>query len=66
MAEWIARGITEAFGRDQAPRYFIRDRDRSYGIDVAERLPAMGIRDRPVAPRSPWQSVYVERLIGSI
>jgi transposase InsO family protein len=26
----------------------------------------MGIRDRPVAPRSPWQNAYVERLIGSI
>ena len=26
----------------------------------------MGIRDRPTAPRSPWQNPYVERLIGSI
>ncbi len=26
----------------------------------------MGIRDRPVAPRSPWQNGYVERVIGSI
>jgi len=26
----------------------------------------MGIRDRPVAPRSPWQNGHVERLIGSI
>jgi len=26
----------------------------------------MGIRDRPTAPRSPWQNAYVERLIGSI
>jgi transposase InsO family protein len=26
----------------------------------------MGIRDRPTAPRSPWQNVHVERLIGSI
>jgi transposase InsO family protein len=27
---------------------------------------AMGIRDHPTAPRSPWQNPYVERLIGSI
>src|SRR3974390_90788 len=27
---------------------------------------AMGIRDRPTAPRSPWQNGYCERLIGSI
>ena len=26
----------------------------------------MGIRDHPIAPRSPWQNGYVERLIGSI
>ncbi|MGQ0742104.1 MAG: integrase core domain-containing protein [Alphaproteobacteria bacterium] len=26
----------------------------------------MGIRDRPVAPHSPWQNGYVERVIGSI
>jgi transposase InsO family protein len=26
----------------------------------------MGIRDRPIAPRSPWQNPYVERLIGTI
>ena len=26
----------------------------------------MGIRDRPVAFRSPWQNGYVERSIGSI
>jgi transposase InsO family protein len=30
------------------------------------RLAAMGIRDRPTAPRSPWQNGHVERLIGSI
>jgi len=26
----------------------------------------MGIRDRPISPRSPWQNGYVERVIGSI
>jgi transposase InsO family protein len=26
----------------------------------------MGICDKPVAPGSPWQSGFVERLIGSI
>ena len=26
----------------------------------------MGIRDRPTAPRSPWQNGYAERFIGSI
>ncbi|MFL6798838.1 MAG: integrase core domain-containing protein [Xanthobacteraceae bacterium] len=26
----------------------------------------MGIRDRPTAPRSPWQNPHVERLIGTL
>src|SRR5262245_11967014 len=33
---------------------------------LVRRLHAMGIRDRPTAPRSPWQNAYAERLIGSI
>jgi len=65
-AEWIARQITEAFPWDEAPRDLIRDRDTSYGAAVTRRLRAMGIRDRPITPRSPWQNGHVERLIGSI
>ena len=44
----------------------IRDRDRIYGIVVTRRLRAMGIRDKPTAPASPWQNGFAERLIGSI
>jgi len=65
-AEWVARQITEAFPWDGAPRYMIRDRDRIYGAVVTRRLRAMGIRDKPIAPASPWQNGYAERLIGSI
>jgi transposase InsO family protein len=65
-AEWVARQITEAFPWDEAPRYMIRDRDRIYGAIVTRRLRAMGIRDRPIAPASPWQNGVAERLIGSI
>src|SRR6266700_3399825 len=65
-ADWVARQITEAFPWDGAPRYMIRDRDRIYGAIATRRLRAMGIRDKPVAPASPWQNGVVERLIGSI
>jgi transposase InsO family protein len=65
-AEWIARQITEAFSWDEAPRYLIRDRDRICGAIVTRRLRAMGIRDKPTAPASPWQNGFAERLIGSI
>src|SRR5882724_8625648 len=65
-AEWIARQITEAFPWDEALRHLIRDRDRIYGSVVTRRLRAMGVRDKPTAPASPWQNGFVERLIGSI
>ena len=65
-AEWIARQLTEACGWNYAPRYLIRDRHRAYGESFTRRLRAMGIRDRPTAPRSPWQNGHTERLIGSI
>ena len=65
-AEWIARQLTEAFPWDEAPRYLIRDRDRAYGVVVTRRLRAMGIRDKPIAPASPWQNGFAQRLIGSI
>src|SRR5215204_1153694 len=65
-AEWIARQLTEAFPWNDAPQYLIRDRDRIYGTVVTRRLRAMGIRDKPTAPVSPWQNGFAERLIGSI
>src|SRR5665647_2570272 len=51
---------------DDAPRCMIRDRDCIYGTIVTRRLCAMGIRDKPIAPASPWQNGFAERLIGSI
>ena len=58
--------ISEAFPWNGAPRHMIRDRDRIYGAVVTRRLRAMGIRDKPIAPASPWQNGFAERLIGSI
>jgi len=37
-AEWIARQLTEAFPWNEAPRYLIRDRDRSYGDGAMRRI----------------------------
>ena len=64
--EWISRELTEAYGWEEGPCYLVRDRDSVYGEVFTRRLRAMGIRDRPTAPRSPWQNGYCERLIGSI
>jgi transposase InsO family protein len=65
-AEWIARQVTEAFPWDTAPHCLIRDRDGAFGPAYKRRVRAMGIRDRPTAPRPPWQNGHAERLIGSI
>ena len=65
-AEWLARQITEAFPWTSAPTYLVRDNDAAYGHVFTSRLRAMGIRDRPISPRSPWQNGYAERLIGTV
>ena len=62
---WIAQQLTEAFPW-MDPRYLIRNRDGIYGAAVPRRLRAMAIRNKPVAPGSPWQNGFVERLIGPI
>src|SRR5262245_15316916 len=37
-----------------------------YGAIFTRRVRAMSLRDRPIAPRSPWQHGHAERLIGSL
>src|SRR5438876_1050364 len=65
-AEWVARQVTEACGWEHTPDYLVRDRDSVYGEIFTRRLRAMGIRDRPIAPRAPWQNGHAERLIGAL
>src|SRR5713101_7873665 len=66
---WLAQHIAAAPHRLNvvlATHYLVRDRDRVYGAAVKRRLRAMGIRDKPIVPASPWQNGFAERLIGSI
>ncbi len=65
-AAWTAQQVVEAFPWDSAPRYLLRDRDGVYGVDFRKRVAGLGIAEVLSAPRSPWQSPYVERVIGSI
>jgi transposase InsO family protein len=65
-AEWTAQQVVDACPWDEAPRYLLRDRDRIYGASFRQRVQHMGIEEVLIAPRSPWQNPYVERLIGSI
>jgi putative transposase len=65
-AKWTAQQIVDAFPWDTAPRYLLRDRDGIYGHEFTSRVGHMGINEVKTAPRSPWQSPYVERLIGTL
>src|SRR5262245_24358502 len=65
-AEWTARHLLEACGREEAPRYLIRDRDGVYGERFSHQAKTLDIREAVLAPRSPWQNAYAERVIGSI
>jgi len=65
-ANWTAQQLREAFPFTSPPKYLLRDRDGIYGLDFRRRAKALGLEELRIAPRSPWQSPYVERLIGSI
>jgi len=65
-AQWAAQQVIEAFPWEEAPRYLLRDRDRSYGEHFQQRMAHMGLQEVKTAPRSPWQNPYCERVIGSI
>lgn len=65
-AAWTAQQVVDAFAWDEAPRYLLRDRYRIYGDVFRRRVRNMGMEEVMIAPQSPWQNPYVERLIGSI
>ena len=58
--------MVEAFPWDPAPRYLLRDRDKTYGASFRHRVHSLDMQEVLTAPRSPWQNPFVERLIGSI
>jgi len=65
-AEWTAAQLVQAFPWDNAPRYLLRDRDSIYADVFCAQAKCMEITEVLTAFRSPWQTPYVERLIGSI
>jgi transposase InsO family protein len=65
-AEWTARQMVEALPEETALRYLIHDRDAIYGTEFRRRVAGMGLAEVPIAPHSPWQNGYAERLVGSL
>jgi len=65
-AEWTARQLIDACGQEESPRHLIRDRDQVYGERFSRQARLLDIREAVIAPRSPWQNAYAERVIGSL
>jgi transposase InsO family protein len=65
-ARWTAQQLREAFAFTSPPKYLLRDRDSVYGLEFQHVAQALDVEELRIAPRSPWQSPYVERFIGSL
>ena len=65
-AAWTAQQVVEAFPFTTPPRYLLQDRDGIYGADFVRRVEGLGLEQKPIAPRSPWQNPMAERLIGPL
>jgi len=61
-----ARQLLQAFYDRKPARYLIRDRDGIYGSTFQDQVKALDIEEVVTAPRSPWQSPYLERVIGTL
>ncbi|MBM3790517.1 MAG: transposase family protein [Acidobacteria bacterium] len=65
-AEWTAQQMINAVGDGKSPRYPIRDRDGVYGLAFRDRVKALDIEQVVIAPHSPQQNPYAERVIGTL
>ena len=65
-ATWVWRQIIQATPWGTAPRFLIRDRDRSYGRDFAARAARIGIEAIQTPVRAPKANAFVERVIGTL
>ncbi|GAG35589.1 unnamed protein product, partial [marine sediment metagenome] len=64
--DWVGQQLREATPFGCQPRYLFRDNDAIYGHGVRAFLDRCGIEEVRTAHRSPWQSPYIERLIGTL
>ena len=64
--EWVIQQLREATPFGHQPRYLFRDNDGIYGDGVRAVLDRCTIEEVRTAYRSPWQSPYVERFVGTL
>jgi integrase-like protein/AcrB/AcrD/AcrF family protein len=72
-AAWLFTGLNpeEMEGRittqyERVLTTTVRDRDQVYGERFSHQARMLDIHEAVIAPRSPWQNAYAERVIGSI
>jgi len=64
-AAWAAQQVVEGVGENGAFTFLVRDRDAIFGRAFDHRVNNLGIRQLRIAPRSPWQNGFAERLVGT-
>ena len=65
-APWVWRQVIEATRWNMAPRFWLRDRDRSYGRDFVARAGRCGIATVLTPVRAPQANAIAERVIGTL
>jgi transposase InsO family protein len=65
-AFWTGQQLVNAFPFETVPRFLLRDRDGIYSAEFVRRVAGLGVEEKVIAPRSPWQNPCAERLIGSL
>ncbi len=65
-AQWIWQQVIEATPWGTAPRYLIRDHDRSYGKEFINRAADIGIATIVTPVHAPNANAVAERVIGTL
>ena len=65
-AAWVWRQVIAATAWSRAPRFWIRDRDASYGGDFVVNATRIGIRTVLTPVRAPQANAIAEPVIGTL
>ena len=65
-SQWAIQQLRETFAFDETTKYVIRDNDGIYSDEFKGAIKRFGLKDKPTAPRSPWQNPFAERVIGTL
>ena len=65
-AAWVWQQVIEATPWNTAPRFWIRDRDTSYGQDFVAKTACLGIRTVLTPAQAPRANAITGRVIGTV